>query len=63
LLKRVTPVQPGEWLSTRIEGTSVEIPSANYAVLKIVAKPLEKLPAFRKEKQKGWLMVDEVFFN
>jgi hypothetical protein len=64
LLNRITPNQPTEYVPTRIEGAVIEIPPSNYTCYKIVAKPLAKLPAFRKEKkQKGWLMVDELFFN
>jgi hypothetical protein len=64
LLKKITPAQPAAYVGTRIEGASVEIPASTFACYKIVARPLAKLPAFRKEpKEKGWLMVDEVFFN
>jgi uncharacterized membrane protein len=64
LLKKIIPVQPDSYVGTRIEGATVEIPPSKFACYKIVAKPLSKLPAFRKEKkEKGWLMVDEVFFN
>jgi hypothetical protein len=64
LLKRVRPEQPDSWVSTRIEGCIIEIPGSRFKHYKIVAKPLSKLPKFRKEpKQKGWLMMDEIFFN
>jgi hypothetical protein len=64
LLNKIIPEQPKDYVKTRIEGISVPIPQSSFACYKIVAKPLAKLPAFRKEtKQKGWLMVDEIFFN
>jgi hypothetical protein len=64
LLNKIKPEQPVAWVSTRIEGASIAIPESSFACYKIVAKPLSKLPEFRNEKkQKGWLMVDEVFFN
>lgn len=64
LLRRITPAQPTAYVPTRIEGAAVDIPESSFRCYKIVARPLSKLPEFRKEKkQKGWLMVDEVFFN
>jgi hypothetical protein len=64
LLRKVTPAQPQEWVSNRIEGVEIPIPPSNFTCYKVVAKPLAKLPAFRNEKkEKGWLMVDEIFFN
>jgi hypothetical protein len=65
LLQRIKPVQPDGYLGTRIEGATVDLPEGKYACYKIVAKPLAKLPEFRKagKKDKGWLMVDEIFFN
>lgn len=64
LINKIKPDQPTEWTGTRIEGVTVTIPESAFACYKIVARPLSKLPEFRKEKkQKGWLMVDEIFFN
>jgi hypothetical protein len=64
LLASQKPTQPSEYVSTRIEGASIEFPPSKFKCYKIVAKPLAKLPAFRKApNEKGWLMVDEVFFN
>jgi hypothetical protein len=64
LLSRKVPLQPDTWVSNRTEGLSIDIPESDYTQVKIIARPLAKLPAFREEKkQKGWLMLDEVFFN
>lgn len=64
LLNKVRPAQPDGWVSNRTEGVSVSLPPEGYQCVKVVARPLAKLPEFRKEKkQKGWLMVDEIFFN
>jgi uncharacterized membrane protein len=64
LLARVNPVQPKGYDATRIEGLSIDLPSTQFKYYKLVAKPLTKLPAFRKaKKEKAWLMVDEIFFN
>jgi hypothetical protein len=64
LIGKIKPSQPTEYVSTRIEGATVMLPESKFSCYKIVARPLAKLPAFRKApKDKGWLMVDEIFFN
>jgi hypothetical protein len=64
LLNKIKPEQPTAWVSTRIEGAAITIPESSFACYKVIARPLSKLPEFRNEKkQKGWLMVDEIFFN
>ncbi len=64
LLTTIRPEQPKDYVSVRIEGAYAEFPPSTYRVYKIIAKPLVKLPDFLKnKKEKGWLMVDEVFFN
>jgi hypothetical protein len=64
LLNTITPAQPTKYVSSRIEGATVELPGTNYTYYKVIATPLAKLPAFRDaKKEKGWLMVDEIFFN
>ena len=61
---RIIPRQPDNWVSNRTEGVNIPLPPEPFAYYKVVAKPLSKLPPFRKErKESGWLMVDEVFFN
>ena len=63
LLQNVKPVQPTDYSISRIEGVEIKFPAAKRKWYKVVAKPLTKLPDFRKSKDKGWLMVDEIFFN
>jgi hypothetical protein len=64
LLASYKPEQPKDYTFTRIEGANLKIPPSKFKVYKLVAKTLTKLPGFRKApKEKGWLMVDEVFFN
>jgi uncharacterized membrane protein len=64
LLTKVIPEQPTKYVSSRIEGVTLDLPGTNFLYYKIIANPLSKLPAFRDaKKEKGWLMVDEVFFN
>ena len=64
LVAKINPRQPEGYDPVRIEGATVTLPATGYKYYKLVAKPLAKLPAFRKKKKdKGWLMVDEIFFN
>jgi uncharacterized membrane protein len=64
LITRLTPQQPTKYVSSRIEGVTLELPKTKFTYYKIIANPLAKLPAFRDaKKEKGWLMVDEIFFN
>ncbi len=64
LISKVTPHQPGSYEATRIEGVSLELPSTGFKYYKLIATPLAKLPEFTKaKKEKGWLLVDEIFFN
>jgi hypothetical protein len=63
LLQRVKPVQPTDYNNSRIEGVEIKVPAAERKCYKLIAKPLTKLPDFRKSKDKGWLMIDEIFFN
>jgi len=66
LLGKIKPEQPNDWgVGNRIEGATIKFPGATYTCYKIIARPLSKLPQFRgaDKKEKGWLMVDEVFFN
>jgi hypothetical protein len=64
LISKTVPRQPDTYVSNRTEGVTIAIPPSNFRYYKIVAKPLAKLPAFRNEKkEKGWLMVDEIYFN
>jgi hypothetical protein len=65
LIATIIPKQPTDYESTRIEAINASLPSTQYKYYRVVAKPLNKLPAFRKPKkgEKGWLLVDEIFFN
>jgi hypothetical protein len=64
LVAKINPRQPEGYDPVRIEGATVNLPATGFKYYKLVAKPLAKLPAFRnRKKDKGWLMVDEIFFN
>lgn len=62
-LHKVIPAQPTNYFFGTIEGVELKFPQAKRKCYKIIAKPLQELPAFLKSKEKGWLMVDEIFFN
>jgi len=66
LLKKTTVRQPTkeEKNIVRIEGLKIDIPQSNYKCYKIVAKNVSKLPAWHPGKgEKGWIFIDEIFFN
>lgn len=63
-IKKVNPPQPKGYEGTRIEGVKINMPSTSFKYYKLIARPLAMLPEFRRaKKDKGWLMVDEIFFN
>ncbi|TAE21021.1 MAG: peptidylprolyl isomerase [Cytophagales bacterium] len=64
LLQKIQPTQPQKQESGRIEGIQVALNGEPYKVVKVVARPVTKLPAWHPGKgQPGWVFVDEVFFN
>ncbi len=64
LLQKIAPEQPTENQPTRIEVIKGVLKESNYSVIKIIARPVTKLPAWHAGKgQPGWVFIDEVFFN
>jgi hypothetical protein len=63
LLQRGTPSHPTALGISIVKGIELAFPPVRYKCYKLIAEPLNKQPAFRKTKEKGWLMVDEIFFN
>ncbi|WP_019991173.1 chitobiase/beta-hexosaminidase C-terminal domain-containing protein [Rudanella lutea] len=64
LVRKIQPTQPQKEESGRIEGIQAALNGETCAVVKIVARPVTKLPAWHPGKgQPGWVFVDEVFFN
>jgi len=63
LLQRGTPSHPTALGISNVKGIELTFPPVRYKCYKLIAEPLNKQPAFRKTKEKGWLMVDEIFFN
>lgn len=63
LIKKFSPAQPTKYEPNKVEAifTSINIP---YAVYKIIATPLGKLPDWHNGKgEKSWVMVSEVIFR
>lgn len=65
LLKIIKPKQPIDYEPNRMKGIQEFLPKVGeYSVIKIVAKPVPKLPNWHSGKgDLAWIMIDEVFFN
>ncbi|WP_428656303.1 chitobiase/beta-hexosaminidase C-terminal domain-containing protein [Runella sp.] len=64
LLQKIQPEQPMKDQPTRVEAIQSQLKAGNYTVIKLIAKPVAKLPAWHPSKgQPAWVFVDEVFFN
>ncbi len=47
-----------------MEGIRVPMASSVFPIYKVIVYPKPRIPAFvSKKPEKGWLFVDEVFFN
>ena len=66
LLKKAYPKQPSkqEKDAVVVEGIRIDIEPVAYKCYKITAKNVAKLPVWHPGKgDKGWLFIDEIFFN
>lgn len=66
MLKKINPtlLTKEEMNAVRIEGLKIDIPGSNYKCYKVMAKNILKLPTWHPGKgEKGWVFIDEVFFN
>ncbi len=64
LLQKIQPAQPQKEESGRIEGIQAALKGEQYRVVKVIARPVTKLPAWHRGKgDPGWVFIDEVFFN
>ena len=65
LKKVVTPAVKKEDLKTnRVEGIKIDIPGSRYKSYRVIAKNIMKLPEWHPGKgEKGWVFIDEIFFN
>ncbi|UTA67446.1 FN3 associated domain-containing protein [Emticicia sp. 21SJ11W-3] len=63
-LQKIVPEQPDKMQNAVNMGINVPIRPGDYKVIKVVVKPLPKLPKWHPEKGKpGWFCVDEIFLN
>ena len=65
-IKTVTPTQPNGDDGTRIEVVPIELsePDRQFKFYKVVVNPVPKLPLWHQGKgQRGWIFLDEIFFN
>jgi len=64
LLKRLNPVQPLKEAPLYVTGYDVDFKKSTFNFLKLIVKPVSKLPAWHKGKDdKGWFFTDEIFLN
>lgn len=64
LLQKIIPEQPTGNQASCIEAFQSNLQENNYHVIKVVARPVAKLPSWHTGKgQPAWVFVDEVFFN
>ena len=64
LLKKTSPEQPTMSKPGSIEGLNVNFDKATVSTLKLVVRPVTKLPSWHPGKgEPGWVFMDEVFVN
>ncbi|HSB93615.1 MAG TPA: FN3 associated domain-containing protein, partial [Flavitalea sp.] len=64
LLKKTSPPQPTMTKPGFIEGLDVKFDKATVSTLKLVVRPVTKLPSWHPGKgEPGWIFMDEVFVN
>ncbi len=64
LLQKSLPEQPTKDQSARVEAIQSPLKEGKYTVIKVVMRPVAKLPAWHPGKgQPAWVFIDEVFFN
>jgi hypothetical protein len=64
LLKKIKPKQPTALAPPYLIGFDCVFVPQTVGVLKVVAKPVPKLPSWHPGKgQRGWVFVDEIFIN
>ena len=64
LLKTLNPTQPNKMASGILKGFDCDFKPTQVSVLKLVGKPVAKLPVWHPGKGKrAWFFIDEVFLN
>ncbi|MFN8289391.1 MAG: chitobiase/beta-hexosaminidase C-terminal domain-containing protein [Chitinophagaceae bacterium] len=59
-----TPAQPAAIKPAYLKGYEIKLPPAKLKAVKVVVQPVSKLPPWHPGKgDKGWVFLDEVFFN
>lgn len=63
LLNKVVPDQPENYERNTVRTVSVPVSDAGHRCYKVVARPVNKLPAWhRGAGDKAWFFIDEIFF-
>lgn len=63
-LKVETPAQPTEIKPAFLKGFELKFPPVKLKAVKVAVQPVGKLPSWHPGKgDKGWIFLDEVFFN
>jgi len=58
------PVTQDQMNTVRVEGIKIDIPPSQYKCYKVETKNILKLPLWHPGKgEKGWVFIDEIFFN
>ncbi|MFY7825776.1 MAG: c-type cytochrome domain-containing protein [Flectobacillus sp.] len=64
MIQKIIPIQPLKDEPVRIDPIETNLKAGNYSFIKIIARPITKLPNWHNGKgQPGWVFIDEVFFN
>ncbi|WP_188765797.1 chitobiase/beta-hexosaminidase C-terminal domain-containing protein [Emticicia aquatilis] len=64
VIQKITPKQAKKMEGNANVGLQIPLIQGSYKMIKLVIKPVSKLPVWHPGKgQKGWFFVDEVFFN
>ncbi|MFN3488300.1 MAG: chitobiase/beta-hexosaminidase C-terminal domain-containing protein [Emticicia sp.] len=64
IIQKITPKQAEKMEGNANLGLQISFTQGSYKMIKLVIKPVAKLPVWHTGKgQKGWFFVDEVFFN
>lgn len=64
LLKKINPEQPVMQAPPYMTGFDCSFNKKKISLLKIIAKPVPKLPSWHQGKgQRGWVFIDEIFLN
>ena len=64
VIQKITPKQADKMERNANLGLQIPFAQGSYKMIKLVIKPVSKLPVWHLGKgQKGWFFVDEIFFN